>query len=77
MMNLWLVWLEVIESREWEFRDRSLEIYCLFRENGSFGEKGKGSLEGQLSLINSLGEGWELGGSCVHNKRKVDPHRPS
>ena len=68
-----LVWLGVIESREWKFRDRSLQISYLFCKNGSSG--GKGSLEGQLPLINSLGEGWELGGSCILNKRKVDPHR--
>jgi hypothetical protein len=54
----------VIESRKWEFRDRSLEIFCLFRENRSFGGKGKGSLEYQLPLINSLWEGWELGEMC-------------
>ena len=70
-----LVWL--IKSREWEFRDRSLEIFCLFCGNETFGEKVKGSLEGQLPLINSQGEGWELGGSCVHSKRKVDHHWPS
>jgi hypothetical protein len=69
--------LEVIESREWKFRDRSLEIFCLFCGNESFDRKGKRSLEDQLSLINSLGEGWELGVSCVLNKRKVDPQCPS
>jgi hypothetical protein len=40
------VWLGVIESNEWEFRDMSLETFRLFRGNGSFGGKGKGSLEG-------------------------------
>ena len=70
-----LVWLGVIESRECEFRDKSLEIFCLFCENESFGGKGMGSLEDQLPLINSLGERWELGGSCAVNKKKVDHHR--
>ena len=72
-----LVWLGVIESREWKFRDRSLQISYLFCENGSSGGKGKDSLESQLPLINFLGEGWKLDGSYILNQRKVDPHRPS
>jgi hypothetical protein len=31
----------------------------------SFDGKWKGSLDDQLSLINSLGKGWELGGVVV------------
>jgi len=54
----------------------SLEIFCLLCGNGSFGGKGKGSLE--ANSINQFPRGgWKLGGSCVHNKIIVDPHRPS
>jgi len=35
-------WGSLIESREKEFRDRSLEIFCLFCGNENFGEKGRG-----------------------------------
>jgi len=49
---------------------RSLEIFCLFCGNESFGEKGKGSLEGPIPLINSLGEEWELVGVVFLIKEK-------
>ena len=65
-----LVWLGVIESREWEFRDKSSEIFYLFCKNESFGGKGNGSLEDQLPLINSLGEEWEFGGVVLLIKEK-------
>jgi hypothetical protein len=48
----------------------ALEIFYLFGGNRRFGGKENGSLEGQLPLINSLGEEYELGGVVFLIKEK-------
>jgi hypothetical protein len=51
-----------------EFGDRNIGIICLLRRSGSFSRKFNGSLDGNLSLNNSLGRRRNWWGLCFNER---------